>query len=493
MHNKETNRRNRIARYPMKQELRWIGVLFGTVPAILLFDPTAAPAAEKRPNIIFILADDLGYAELGCYGQKKIRTPFLDRLAAQGLRFTQNYAGSPVCAPSRCCLMTGKHGGHAWVRNNQEIKPEGQTPLPASEITVAELFRQQGYATAAIGKWGLGPPGSEGDPLKHGFDLFFGYNCQRHAHSHYPTYLWRNEQRIELKDNDGKTGKQFSHDLLEREALQFIRAHKNRPFFLYVPFTIPHVAIQVPEDSLAEYKGKWDDPPYDGKKGYLPHPTPRAAYAAMVTRLDRSVGRIVDLLKELGLDDNTLVLFSSDNGPTHGGVGGSDSAFFESAGPLRGLKGSVYEGGIRVPLIARWPGKVKAGTVTDHPCYFADVMPTLMEVIGAAGAVPRGIDGVSYAPTLLGHPEKQRPHEYLFWEFAGYGGQQAVRLGDWKGVRQGMQKGNTQIELYNLKDDVGEKRNVAAQHPEIVQRIQKIMETGRTPSKLFPIKALDER
>jgi arylsulfatase len=251
--------------------------------------------------VIFILADDLGYAELGCYGQKKIRTPCLDRMAAQGMRFTQNYAGAPVCAPSRCCLMTGKHGGHAWVRDNREVQPEGQTSLPASEVTLAQLFQKQGYATAAIRKWGLGFPGSTGDPLQKGFDLFFGYNCQRHAHSHYPTYLWRNDQRIALAANDGKTGKQYSHDLFEAEALTFIREHRSRPFFLYVPFTVPHVAIQVPPDSLAEYHGQWDDPPYGGKRGYLPHPAPRAGYAAMVTRLDRSVGRILDLLKELGL------------------------------------------------------------------------------------------------------------------------------------------------------------------------------------------------
>lgn len=470
-------------------------VLFGLALAGLLIGSAsfAAPPAPKKPNIVFILADDLGYAELGCYGQKKIRTPCLDRMAKQGMRFTHHYAGAPVCAPSRCCLMTGRHGGHAWIRDNREVKPEGQAPLAEQEITVAKLLQQQGYVTAAIGKWGLGPPGSEGDPLKHGFDFFFGYNCQRHAHSHYPTYLWRNDKRMELKDNDGKTGKLYSHDLLEAEALTFIRAHKDRPFFLYVPFIIPHVAIQVPDDALAEYQGKWDDPAYDGKKGYLPHPAPRAGYAAMVSRMDRSVGRILDQLKELGLDEQTLVLFSSDNGPTHDGVGGSDSKFFESAGPFRGLKGSVYEGGMRVPLIARWPGTTKPGGVSTLPCYFPDVLPTLLEVAGAAGAIPRGIDGVSLAPTLVGQPEKQAKHEYLFWEFAGYGGQQAVRVGDWKGVRQGLHKGNIKIELYDLKDDPGETRDVAAQQPEMVARIEKILRAGRTPSKLFPIKMLDER
>ena len=445
----------------------------------------AAPAAAK-PNVVLIVADDLGYAELGCYGQKKIRTPNIDRLAREGMRFTQFYSGSPVCAPSRCCLMTGKHTGHAHVRDNRQMKPEGQTPIPDSEVTLAELLKKRGYATGAMGKWGLGPPGSEGDPNKQGLDLFFGYNCQAHAHNHYPTYLWRNDRRIELD------GKQFSQDLFEAEALKFIRAHKSGPFFLYLPFTVPHLAIQVPEDSLAEYRGKWDDPPYDGKKGYLPHPAPRAGYAAMVTRMDRTVGRVLDALKEHGLDSDTLVLFTSDNGPTYDRTGGSDSAFFESAGPLRGLKGSVYEGGIRVPLVARWPGKIEPGTTSDLPCYFPDVLPTVMGMVGASDATPKGLDGISFAPTLLGKGE-QRKHEFLYWEFPSYGGQQAVRLGDWKGVRQGMTKGNTKVELYDLKADVGEKVDVAAKHPEVVRRIERIMREQHTPSELFPIKVLDGR
>ncbi len=450
-------------------------------------------AKEDRPNVILIVADDLGSAELGCYGQKKIRTPGLDRMATEGMRFTQFYAGSPVCAPSRCCLMTGKHAGHAYIRDNKSVKPEGQEPIPQGEVTLAELFKQHGYSTGAMGKWGLGPPGSEGDPIRQGFDLFFGYNCQAHAHNHYPTYLWRNEQRTTLDGNEGgKTGKQHSHDLFEAEALTFIRAHQAQPFFLFLPFTIPHLALQVPEDSLAEYRGKWDDPAYTGGRGYQPHPTPRAAYAAMVTRLDRSVGRIFDLLKELNLDGNTLVLFTSDNGPTHDGAGGSDSAFFESAGSLRGLKGSVYEGGIRVPLIARWPGKIKPGSVSDQVGYFPDLMPTLMEIVGAAQRTPKDIDGLSFAHTLLGQPHKQRRHDFLFWEFHGYGGQQAVRLGDWKGVRQRMHKGNTRIELYNLKTDSAEKHDLAQQHPEVVGRIERIMSAERVPSKLFPIKVLDQ-
>lgn len=450
----------------------------------------AADKADRPPNIVFILADDLGYAELGCYAQKKIKTPNLDRMAGEGMRFTQFYCGNAVCAPSRCVLMTGKHAGHAYIRNNSEVQPEGQRPIPADSVTIAKLLKAKGYATGATGKWGLGPPGSEGDPNKQGFDLFFGYNCQRHAHSYYPTYLWRNDKKVTLEGNDGRVkGTQYSHDLIEAEALRFIKDNKERPFFLYVPFTIPHVALQVPEDSLREYLGKWDDPPYKGGKGYLPHDHPRAAYAAMVSRLDRSVGRIFDLLKELKLDEQTIVFFSSDNGPVYDHVGGSDSEFFESAGPLRGFKGSLYEGGIRIPFIARWPGKIKAGGTSDLPGAFCDVLPTL----GALGGSepPKDIDGLSLLPTLLAKGE-QKKHEFLYWEFPAYGGQQAVRLGDWKGVRQDLFKGKTEIQLYNLAEDIGEKRDVAGQHPDMVARIAKIMAESHTPSELFPLKGIDK-
>lgn len=462
-------------------------VILGLV--VLLFSRQVT--AADRPNIVFILADDLGYAELGCYGQKIIRTPHLNQLAAEGMRFTRFYSGNAVCAPSRCVLMTGKHPGHAFIRSNSEVKPEGQTPIPADTVTVAELLKAKGYATAAIGKWGLGPMGSTGDPTKQGFDLFFGYNCQRHAHNHYPTWVWRNDQRVTLDGNDGgHTGKQHTHDLMEAEALRFLQENKGRPFFLYVPFTIPHLALQVPEDSLAEYKGKWDDPPYEGGRGYQPHPHPRAAYAAMVTRLDRSVGRILERLNTLGLDENTIVFFSSDNGPTHGGAGGSDSAFFESAGPLRGLKGSLYEGGIRVPFLARWPGRIAPGRVSDLAGGSQDILPTACELAGAA--VPKDVDGISIVPTLLGKGE-QKKHEYLYWEFPGYGGQQAIQMGDWKAVRQNLNKGRVVTELYNLGADLGEKQDVAAKHPEIVVRLEKQMRAARVPSKEFPMKALDGR
>lgn len=466
----------------------------GLVASLTWLFSSAALSAEPapgKPNIVLIVADDLGYADVGCYGQKKIRTPHLDRLAAQGTRFTQFYAGNAVCAPSRCCLMTGRHAGHAHVRDNREVQPEGQTPIPADSVTIAKLLKAQGYTTAAIGKWGLGFPGSEGDPLKQGFDRFFGYNCQRHAHNYYPRYLWRNDQKVKLEGNDrGPTGKQYSHDLLEAEALGFLRDNKDRPFFLYLPFTIPHLALQVPEDSLKEYRGSWADPAYKGDKGYLPHQHPHAAYAAMVTRMDRSVGRIVELLQKLDLERNTLVLFTSDNGPASDGDGGSDSAFFESAGALRGLKGSLYEGGIRVPFIARWPGKVPAGAVSDLPAAFCDLLPTLCEV--AAAPAPKDTDGISFLPTLLGR-QGQKKHPFLYWEFAGYGGQQAVRMGDWKGVRQQLRKGQNKMELYNLAQDVGEKNDVAARHPDIVERLARIAAREHTPSTLFPNKVLDKR
>ncbi|MBI3821149.1 MAG: arylsulfatase [Planctomycetes bacterium] len=451
---------------------------------------TPAHAGErKKPNIIYILADDLGYGELGCYGQKKIKTPHLDKLAAKGLRFTQHYAGNAVCAPSRCVLMTGLHSGHAQVRNNIEMKPDGQQPIAKGTVTIAQLLKDIGYVTGMIGKWGLGMHDSTGDPQKQGFDHFFGYYCQRHAHNHYPTFLWRNAEKVPLEGNPGKaTGKQHSHDLFEKEALDFIRKNKDRPFFLYLPFTVPHVALQVPEDSLAEYKGLWDDPPYKGGKGYQPHDHPRAAYAAMVTRMDRTVGRILELLRDLGLEEDTIIIFSSDNGPTHDGAGGSDSVFFQSAGVLRGFKGGLFEGGVRVPMIVYWPRRVRRGRTTDHISAFQDVLPTLCEITGAK--TPKNLDGISIVPTIVEKGE-QKKHEFLYWEFPGYGGQQAARMGDWKAIRQNMHKGNMTLQLFNLAKDVGETKDVARANPDIVERMERIMRDQHMPSKLFPFKAID--
>ena len=469
---------------------------------------------RRKPNIVLIVADDLGYAELGCYGQKKIRTPHLDRLATQGVRFTQAYTGNAVCAPSRCVIMTGRHPGHAFIRSNREVKPEGQYPIPASEVTVAEVLKKAGYATGAFGKWGLGGPGSAGDPIKQGFDRFFGYNCQRHAHSYYPSYLWSNDKRIKL-DNTPPVpghaslakgadptdpasynrfkGTDYAPDRINAEALAFIRKNKDRPFFCYYPTVIPHVALHVPDEDLKPYLAlKWTDPPFTRGKGYgyTPHFTPRAAYAAMITRMDRYVGKVFKLLDELRLADNTIVIFSSDNGTTHLKLE-VDYDFFASVGPLRGLKGSLYEGGIRVPMIVRWPGKVRPGTTSDHVVGFEDILPTLAEIAGAAAAgVPKGLDGISFAPMLRGSKQPERP--FLYREFSGYGGQVSVRMGKWKAVRQRLhRKSDAPIELYDLDKDIGESNDLAAAHPAIVAKARRLIAEQHAPSKLFPIKALD--
>ncbi len=479
-----------MAKTSRRDFLKTAGALGATLWPGKLFSRGVRPSPRK-PNIVFVLGDDLGYAELGCYGQQRIRTPHIDQIAAEGVRFAQSYSGSPVCAPSRCVLLTGLHTGHAFVRDNREIKPEGQLPLPAGTVTLAKLLKDQGYATAAVGKWGLGFPGSEGVPERQGFDLFFGYNCQRQAHNYYPKYLWRNEQKIMLEGNDaGLTGKTYAPDLFEAEALDFIRSHKNRPFFLHFVTTVPHLALQVPQDSLEEYKGKWDDPPYDGKNGYLPQEYPRATYAAMVTRMDRSVGRIMALLRQLDLDRETMVIVSSDNGSTYN-IGGYDPDFFKGTGPFRSNKGSLYEGGIRVPLIVRWTGQIKPGTTSDHVAAFQDILPTLLDAADAASRIPAGLDGLSFLPTLLGIGSQPR-HEYLYMEFPAYGGQQMVRLGNWKGVRQNLLKDpDAPVELYDLVTDIGEQANLALQNPEIVQKIREIMKTARRPSKEFPFPALD--
>ncbi len=451
------------------------------------------PAAASRPNIVLFLGDDLGLRDLGCYGGSRIRTPAIDALAAGGVRFTQAYSGSPVCAPSRCVLMTGLHTGHAQIRDNLEIQPEGQAPLAEGTRTFPRELQKAGYRTGCVGKWGLGHPGSAGTPDKMGFDFFYGYNCQRAAHNHYPSYLWRDgNQEILTANTGGPTGGQYAPDLFEKEALGFIRENASRPFFLFYATTIPHLALQVPGDSLAEYDGAWAETPYDGGKGYLPHPAPRAAYAAMVTRFDRSIGRVMSLLKDLGLDRNTLVLFASDNGATYD-IGGFDPAFFQSTGDLRAAKGSVYEGGIRVPLIGRWPGRIKPGATSDHVCAFQDVFPTVLEAAGLARSVPPGLDGLSFAPTLFRHG-RQRAHDHLYMEFTGYDGQQMVRQGSWKAVRQNLMKNpRAPIELYDLAADPRETRNLAAEKPGLVKRLAKIMAAEHRASKVFPFPALDRR
>ncbi len=446
------------------------------------------------PNIIYIVADDLGYSELGCYGQKIIKTPHIDRLAEEGMRFTQHYSGQAVCAPARCALLTGMHMGHAWIRDNGSVKERvkdeeawkwrGQTPLPDEAVTFAEVLKKQNYATAAYGKWGLGYEGSTGDPLKQGFDDFGGFLCQEHAHNHYPRFLWKSGQQVAMPGNDRTLyGESYSQDYFIDWSKEFIRKNQSGPFFLYLPVAIPHLSIQVPESSLAAYENAVPEADYL-HKGYLQHPKPRAGYAAMISHLDQGVGEIMALLKDLNLDQNTIVFFSSDNGPTFDRLGGSDSDFFESAGPFRGRKGELLEGGIRVPLIARWPGKIAANTTSDHISAFWDLLPTLADLAGTAP--PEGIDGLSFLPTLLGK-DGQRQHEYLYWEFIAYGGQQAVRMGDWKGLRRDIKTSQAlTTELYNLAQDPGETINLAETHPDVVARIESIMTTARHPSDLFP-------
>ncbi|MFK5921176.1 MAG: arylsulfatase [Verrucomicrobiota bacterium] len=479
---------------------------------------SSAQAADQKPNIVFIMADDLGYSELGSYGQKKIRTPHLDQLAKEGMRFTRHYSGNAVCAPSRCVLMTGKHPGHAWVRTNKATKPLGQEPIPASEVTVAELLQKQGYATGAFGKWGLGRPGSSGDPLKQGFDRFFGYNCQSRAHSYYSDYLQDDDKHFALKNNpvlpghaslaegadplDPKSyamfkGTDYASDHINDEALKFMRKNKDRPFYLYYPTMIPHVALHVPDEELAPYlKLGWKEKPFTGRNangkryGYTPHMTPKAAYAAMISRMDRYVGKLLKQLDELDLAENTIVVFTSDNGTTHLGDE-VDYEFFESVGPLRGLKGSLYEGGVRVPLIVRWPGHVKAGTVSDYVSGFEDWLPTLLEVVGDSSEVPEGLDGVSLVSVLEG--KKQQARDLLYREFPSYGGQQALWSGKWKAVKQNMSKGNTEIELYDLSQDEGEANNVAAQNLEVVKRMRQQMDEQHVPSEVFPLPTYEKR
>jgi arylsulfatase A len=444
---------------------------------------TRAADATNRPNILFILADDLGYGDLGCYGQKIIQTPHIDRLAAEGMKFTSFYAGNAVCAPSRCTLITGLHSGHAFVRDNRELKPEGQIAIPADSVTVAKVLKSAGYRTGCIGKWGLGGPGSTGEPNKQGFDYFYGYLCQRIAHSYYPDYLWRNTDKVMFPENaNGKKGT-YSHDELTKEALAFIdKAKEGEPFFLYLPYTVPHFDLDVPEDSMAPYAGKWEEPALP-MGAYHAQAKPRAAYAGMISRMDRDIGRLMELLKRKGLDDNTLVIFTSDNGATY--LKGLDAKFFNSAGGLHGYKADLYEGGIRVPMIARWPGQIAPQTTSDFAAAFYDVLPTLADIAGTS--TPANLDGLSFAPTLYG--KLQKPHDHLYWEFPEKLGQQAVRIGDWKGVRLNVKKApEGPIELYDLKTDGAESKNVAAEHPEITARMAKIMRSGRTESVEFPLR-----
>ena len=428
--------------------------------------PLRAAEASSKPNVIFIICDDLGYGDLGVYGQKKIKTPNLDRLAKSGVQFMQAYSGSPVCAPSRSCLLTGQHTGRTPVRANPAYsrgwdRKQGDVPLPGDAATFPKLFKQAGYATAVIGKWGLGRPGTSGDPKNHGFDYFFGYADHGAAHDYYPQSLWRNGDKVELG------GTQYSHDLFAAEAMEFVRKQKADPFLLYLAFTVPHTKLQVP--SVEPYAGEsW--------------PEHEKHFAAMITRMDGDVGRLVALLEELKIAQNTLVVFTSDNGPHEEGKHAPE--FFDSNGPFRGRKRDVSEGGIRVPFLASWPGTVPAGVRSDVVVANWDVLPTFAELLGVAP--PGNVNGVSILPTLLGRAEQQKRREYLYWEFNERGGKQALRTGDWKAIRTGMAKDpNGPLQLYNLRDDPGEKRDVAAANPEVVKRIEKLMVEAYVPTDRF--------
>jgi uncharacterized sulfatase len=450
-----------------------IRLLIAFFALLALLYPLPAQQPKRPPNIIFLLADDLGYGDLGCYGQKQIQTPNIDRLAADGMRFTQFYAGSTVCAPSRCTLMTGYHTGHCWIRANALMN------LRPTDVTVAKVLKDAGYATGLFGKWGLGTEGGEGQPTRQGFDEFYGYLDQNHAHNYYPAFLMRGEKREPLKNEvpekknssfgTGVATKkvEYSHDLITREAFSFIERNKSKPFFLYLALTIPHAnneafqakknGAEVPD--LGAYKDK-------------PWPEPQKGLAAMITYMDRDVGRLRELLKKLNLENDTLIFFSSDNGPHK--EAGNDPAFNKSGGPLRGIKRDLYEGGIRVPTIASWPGRIKPGQVSDMIGAFWDVPPTLAELAGAAAKMPKDIDGLSFVPTLL-HERAQAEHKSLYWVFYERGGAQALRMGQWKAVQQPM---NKPIQLYDLSKDLGETTDLAAQHPQIVKEMESEMQAA---------------
>ena len=442
---------------------------------------TVGAMAGQKPNIIYILLDDAGYGDLSCYGQKKFQTPHIDRLAREGMKFTNHYAGSTVCAPTRSVIMSGLHTGHTASRGNREIRPVGQFPIPASTFTIAEALKKAGYATGAFGKWGLGNPGSEGDPIHQGFDRFFGYNCQRNAHTYYPTWLFDDLRKIEL---DGKT---YAHDLIMDRAVEWIDRNHEGPFFCFLPVTIPHAAMHVPEKYAAPFRKKF--PEFENKVGRYGNnrpfaKNPAAQFAGMMTALDHGIGRVLESLEEHGIDKNTIILLSSDNGPHK--EGGHMPDYFNSGGGLRGHKRDLYEGGIRCPLLVRWPGKVKAGSTSDHISAHWDLFPTFCELAGTD--LPQNLDGISFLPTLLGKPQKQ--HDYLYWEFFEGGGKRAVRIGKWKAVQNHVnRKGqDAPIEIYDLENDRAETSNLAAQSSELITRVRRIFKEAHTPSPLWKFK-----
>ena len=485
----------------------------------LLFSACQVENDEKPPNIIYILADDLGYGELGCYGQEKIETPNIDQLAARGMLFAQHYSSSPVCAPARCMLLTGRHAGNAYIRSNDGMPErgdthdfakvfenpdlEGQRPLPSNTVTLAHLLKEAGYRTGMVGKWGLGPPTSESIPTKMGFDFYYGYICQGQAHTYFPLHLWKNDQKVVLNNDlvaprtrleEGADPydlqsyakfwlEDYSPELMQKEMLQFIETNRDHPFFMYYASPIPHAPLQAPARWVDYYVEKFgDEDPYLGDQGYFPQRYPRAAYAAMVSYFDGQVGELVATLQKLGLYENTLIIFSSDNGPTYNG--GTNSPWFDSGGPflsdLGWGKGYLTEGGIRVPMIAHWPGKIKPGTVTDHISAQYDVLATLCDLVGVEDLPDH--DGVSFLPTLMGQGSLQDIHKFLYWEFPAYGGQQAVRMGKWKAIRKEIFKGNMNIELYDLDEDLQETMDIADRHPDIIEKMEEIFSREHQPA-----------
>lgn len=466
---------------------------FAASLAVFVFLATTLPCfAADRPNMIFILADDLGYGDLGCYGQQVIQTPRLDRMAAEGMKFNQFYAGNTVCAPSRSVLMTGQHMGHTHVRGNASGVPNMLIQsLRDEDITVAEVLKPAGYTNALVGKWGLGEVDEPGFPLRQGFDVFFGYLNQVHAHNYYPEFLWSGDQKMPLRNvvqraersYGGFTGGaatkrvDYSHDVFVEEAREFLRTHHEQPFFLYLALTIPHA-----NNEGTKMTGDGAEVPDYGIYAEKDWPNQDKGQAAMITRMDGDVGRILDYLRELGIAENTLVFFTSDNGPHDEANHNLDR--FDPNGPLQGTKRALYEGGIRVPGIAWWPGTVKAGSTTDHIAYFGDWMATAADLAGVDP--PENIDSISFVPTLKGNDEAQKQHEYLYWEFYERGSRQAVRFGNWKAIRQPMWDGD--IELYDLSQDIGEENNVAQKHPELVRKAAEMMDEAHVPHENWKVR-----
>ena len=448
-----------------------------------IFDPKEIVKQEvRKPNIIYILADDMGYGDLSCYGQKKFSTPNIDKLAKEGVRFTQHYSGSTVCSPARCSLLTGLHTGHAQVRGNKPRKEEGENPMKKGTVMIPTLLRKAGYVSGAFGKWGLGYPGSVSDPIRF-FDEFYGINCQTLSHSYYLPHLWHNEKKVTIDPEA------YTHDLIMDAAKSFIKKNKDKPFFVYLPVQIPHASMHAPKKLHDKYRKLY--PQFDnkiskyGKHGGPEVTNPVAAFPAMMEHLDNGVGEIMALLKELNIDDNTIVMFTSDNGPHK--EGGHDPEFWNSNGELKGKKRDLYEGGIRVPFIVRWPDKIKAGTTSDHISAFWDMLPTMTEIAGVDISKEK-TDGISLLPTLLGKEKEQLQHDYLYWEFITMWkrNKQAIRQGDYKAVRTNVYwTKDDPIELYNLKTDIGEENNIAAQNPDIVKKMKELFKTARTKSKSF--------